>query len=352
MKKFLILSLAASLTCSISFAKIWRVNNNPGVSANFTSAQQAHDDANVLPGDTLYFEPSVTTYGNIIMEKSLSLIGSGYFLPQNPGLQYISETSALLDIILRPTANNSVISVNCRNLTDSADNVTITRCRIEYLIFTMADNCIVSNCFISTSINFIQAILFSPCRFYTCQNVAVYNNIILGGIEMGLRFYALCGTYYETPHSVTAFNNSISGGMNITGFAYNNITQFIHTDNSTIATNNIFTGAQNLSYRTNSLPGGSYNNIELESGNSNQFSVPVSSLFTSISIPVDTAWRLLPACVAFGAGTSGMDCGATGGSNPYVFGLQPAIPAIYKLNVAPQPSGNSIGVTISTRSNN
>ena len=69
MKKLLLLSVAATLTCSLSFAKIWRVNNNIGITANFTTLQAAHDGA--AAGDTVYLESSPTSYGGLNCTKKL-----------------------------------------------------------------------------------------------------------------------------------------------------------------------------------------------------------------------------------------------------------------------------------------
>ena len=77
------LLLATLLISSISFAKVWRVNNNPGASANFTTANDAMLSSSVLDGDTIYFEASnidYSTFQGVGIYKQLTLIGTGYFL--------------------------------------------------------------------------------------------------------------------------------------------------------------------------------------------------------------------------------------------------------------------------------
>ncbi|HUR10478.1 MAG TPA: hypothetical protein VM012_03875, partial [Flavitalea sp.] len=48
-----------------SYAKIWRLNNNAGVAADFTTLQSAHNSASVGNGDTLHLEGSPTSYGSL-----------------------------------------------------------------------------------------------------------------------------------------------------------------------------------------------------------------------------------------------------------------------------------------------
>lgn len=357
MKQLFLLAMMAFTLSNSGFAKIWRVNNNVGVTADFTSAQQAHDAAAVLAGDTLYFEHSAASYGNLIMTKGLKLIGLGAFLSQNPGLQYSLNSSYLGNITLRPTATNTLISVNCLNISDTADNLTVMRCQAGVVTFEGAKNGTVGNCFLGGVVFNVRFIGAPNCQVFGCSGMFLYNNIINGPVgQQALAYlpqqYGGCGTEWVMPHSVVAGNNTINGGMSITGYAYNNIFNSLNTDGGTIVTNNIFISPQSGSFRTVFLPGTNSSSSIIESGNSNQFGIPLANIIASSPGSIDTLWRLKANSPALGAGTSGTDCGATGGSNPYRFGAQPAIPTVYKLNVAPVPTGNTIGVTISTRSNN
>ncbi|MEO7309337.1 MAG: hypothetical protein ABIX01_02990 [Chitinophagaceae bacterium] len=355
MKKFFFLSVAATLICSLSFAKIWRVNNNPGFSANFVTAQQAHDSVAVLAGDTLYFEHSGTTYGNLTMTKRLTIIGAGDYLYANPGLQYSIEPPRLTEVVMRSTATNSYFSITCKILTDSADNVTITRSRILTDINMAAvSNCTISNCFIGGTVS-IQAITLSnPCGLRGCVGLSIVNNIVLGAITQGaIGYSSLCiGGQVLFPHSVAVINNSVSARISINGTAYNNIYGTMRVSGGTPVNNNISTSGQSGTERE-TWPGSAQTFTTIESGNGNQYSQTLANIYATGPALVDTSYRLKPlTSPALGAGTGGVDVGATGGINPYRFGLTPAIPAIYKLNIAPAANGNSIGVSVSTRSNN
>ena len=191
-----------------------------------------------------------------------------------------------------------------------------------------------------------------------CTGLSIYNNIINANCsEDAVAFWwpsynSNCGQTWVMPHSVTAFNNSFSSFLNLNGSIYNNICSQLITDGSSLVSNNVFYNPQTNCTRTTYLPGANTSSVVLESGNGNLFSVSQNSLFTGTNFNPDTSWHLKPTAVAIGAGTGGVDAGATGGTNPYVFGAQPAIPAIYKLNVAPAANGSTISVTTSTRSNN
>ena len=56
--------------------KSWRVNNIPGIDADFTSLSDAVGAA--AAGDTIYMESSPNNYGGAIFEKKLFVFGTGY----------------------------------------------------------------------------------------------------------------------------------------------------------------------------------------------------------------------------------------------------------------------------------
>ena len=86
MLAFISLSLHASAT-------VRRVNSAPGSSAAYSTVQAAHDAAS--PNDTLYLEASAFGYGILSATKKLVILGSGYFLSQNPQTQAIYSGSTI-----------------------------------------------------------------------------------------------------------------------------------------------------------------------------------------------------------------------------------------------------------------
>lgn len=84
MRKALLLLLILPVCLTSSYGTIWRINNSDGINANFTTIQEAHNEA--VAGDTLYIEGFLNIYdgtSTIKIEKPLVLIGPGYFLGEN-----------------------------------------------------------------------------------------------------------------------------------------------------------------------------------------------------------------------------------------------------------------------------
>ena len=91
-KLFLVATVIVAMSVNLN-AAIWRVNNIAGVNADFTTIQAAHNAANA--GDTIYLEPSAGNYGNLTATKRLVIIGPGYFLAENEGLQANHTSSTI-----------------------------------------------------------------------------------------------------------------------------------------------------------------------------------------------------------------------------------------------------------------
>jgi hypothetical protein len=147
--------------------------------------------------------------------------------------------------------------------------------------------------------------------------------------------------------SATITNNVIkaiyNGGANMN--IYNSIFQNnIINKSSLTSTFTNCTVANNLGPAANSLP----------VGNGNVNSVNMVNVFVNPNGTDDQSFKLQTsgANPAAGSGVGGIDCGAFGGSSAFKNALQPAIPSIYKLSAPVTPSGSSMTVTFSTRSNN
>ena len=75
MKKYLILFLILAFTSLSLDARIITVSNNPAIPAQYTNLQEAIDNADV--GDTIFVHQSSTNYGNIVVNKKITLLGQG-----------------------------------------------------------------------------------------------------------------------------------------------------------------------------------------------------------------------------------------------------------------------------------
>ena len=179
----LLLSVAVLLfTTHRAAAKIWRVNNksnyngiafwgeNYGGTAAypvFAQINQAVTFGIVNSGDTLHIEGSTVTYSFGTITKRLVIIGTGYFLTDNPATSNTTLPSKIEYIVFNPGSQGSQLLgfdvVNNGNNADgyvyvSVNDITVKRCRIEravrfetlltdvYIIQNFFPNTIVSNC--------------------------------------------------------------------------------------------------------------------------------------------------------------------------------------------------------------
>jgi hypothetical protein len=304
---------------NLSSAKIWRVNNNTGIAADFTTAQAAHDGASA--GDTLHFESSLTSYGSLAMTKRLVLVGLGEFLNVNPNQQATSIAPYLETVsVFNAAAAGSIFMVTIMYLNIIAvPDLVVQRCYIGNRIDAAnADNLVIRNCYFYNGININSG----------STNVLFHNNILKGGITM------------DNSSAATILNNVISLDGNSSNIA-----------NSVFRSNIFVTGG------ASSLAGSTVeNNLapdnSIPAGNGNQQSVNMNNVFINYSTLLDKDLQLKPGSPAIGTGYGGIDAGAFGGASPYVLAMQPNVPAIYKLNAPPTVSGNTMTVVISTKTNN
>ena len=318
MKKVYVLSVFL-LLFSFAEAKIWRVNNNTGIIADFITAQAAHDGA--VAGDTLHFEPSLTSYGGMTMTKRLILIGVGDFLNINANQQASGIAATLNDFsITNAGAAGSVIMVSFVYMNISAvSNIVVQRCFIGNRIDgNDADNLVVRNCYFNNTINIMSG----------SSNVLFHNNIVRGHLNM------------DGTSSATILNNV----MGING-------NFTTIYNSIVRSNILVMGGLGTGINS-TLENNLASDATIPSGNGNQQNVNMTNVFVNHNTGNDKDLMLKAGSPAIGAGYSGVDAGVFGGASPYVLSVQPNVPAIYKLNAPPSVSGSTMTVVISTKSNN
>ena len=324
MKKLICLTVLSAIAFTLH-AKIWRINNKPGVSADFTTAQLAHDNASVLAGDTLHLEPSLNSYGNLSMSKRLVVIGIGYFLAENPGNQAASTPSYIGSLNCYPGSENSVIMIYITTYAAVyTSNITIQRSYItQFIDMDNADNSVIKNCFINQHISLIGG----------SENVIIANNLVGNHIAV------------QNTSSASILNNvfniNSSTGSSIYNAVFrNNIIKHASASFSSTAS----TVENNLAANASALP----------AGNGNQNSINMATVFVNPSGFVDKDYLLQTGGgnPAIGGGIGGVDCGAFGGTTPFKLAMQPPVPGIYKLQAASTMVGNTLNITISTKSNN
>ena len=326
MKQFFLLSVAATLTCSISFAKVWRVNNNGGVAANFTSAQAAHDATAVLAGDTIHLEPSIISYGGLSTQKRLTWISTGGFLSNYPNEQFSPNAGRIDGLTAVGGSSNSVFHIFINGAANiDANNIRLDRCFVAGSInlggyqTATGTALVVINCWVQDNVSINQG-----------NNNIVTNNIIGNTIN---------GTNALTVYTHNVINAISAGAATVVNaIVENNI--FNKTSSAYTFTN--CTVQFNMSCAAAILP----------AGGNNQNSVAMANVFVNNSGTFDGAFVLKAGSPAIGAGSAGADMGAFGGGSTFKLALQPAIPAIYKIQAPAAPAGNTLNVTFSTKSNN
>ena len=315
----------ALLFCNISFAKIWRVNNSTGVAADFTTAQAANDAVTVLAGDTIHLEPSATLYGSLVTNKRLTWISTGAFISIHPGEQANLNPGTVNYLTVNLGSANSVFSIS--SLGDyqiTTNSIRLERCYGAsniYISNAGSNNCVIINCYIKGSLNLNSG-----------TNQIITNNIFEGQMTTGATI------------SATITNNvfnAVSGGSNST--IYNSTLQNNIINKTTIYNYTNCLVEYNMSASTTSLP----------AGNNNQNTVVMTTVFNNASGNTDFDFNLKVGSPAIGAGTPATtDMGAYGGTSPFKYAVVPAVPAIYKILAPSAPSGNTMSVIFSTKSNN
>lgn len=341
MKKAILLVLMGA-AINFAHAKIWRVNNVPGVAADFTTAQAANDAA--AAGDSIYLESSPAVYGDVITAKKLVWIGLGNLLESNPGLQFHKNVGALANIRINPGAEGSVYQISVIGAGNQYGNVeiycadiTLLRCYIISTVYVggSANHITITQCYLNVGSGTFNTQPSTPQFAFTYTNNIIRTNQVL---------------INQNCYQVT-FNNNV---LITNGNAPNNSNII---DNATIS-NNIFYGVSTTNLFDGSYPSNVTNNLWVSMTNpnfvgkdGNIFEATLANVFVG-GASTDGQYKLAVNSPAIGAGAGNVDMGAFGGANPYVVAMIPAIPTIYQLSVPANATGNTLPCTVSTRANN
>jgi len=357
MKKFLLLSVAATIICSISFATIRRVGYfGPALAGvDYSTFQEAHNAATA--GDTIMMQPG-SRFGSATMTKQLVVIGPGYFLSQNAALQAnplgMDSTSAELITISNASANGSSF-LGC---TFTNNSISITGTGVSNINFIRCWFNGVPGGGSNPSFKFNQNInnfLFQQCAFkgdiiQTVNSASVATNMAF----LNCLFYSMPNTdvnYPITfsgsqPHSGIIQNCVLAAGLNAPLYLQ---LQGIWTINNCITNNpnGYFIGA-GLSYQ-NCIG----TSTQFPLGNGNLQNQTWANIFT-LTGSTDAQYTLQAGSPAIGAGIGGTNCGIFGGTTPYRLSGIPSVPTLYSIS-SPQgntPTVNTVQINLSTRSNN
>lgn len=333
-------------------AKIWRVNNNPGVNADFSDVQSAINSSSVLANDTIHIEASSTNYNFITLNKSLVFLGVGYFLnpadptiPGNADLQVATTGSRIGGISFNTGSQGSRFvgitftgSVSFSGLTGTV-NISFEKC-----LFASGSalqpgggnysGLIVRKCFFDGSVISQSSGSLSD---FICENNIFRGNSINVSAATGSNNIVRNNSFVTAGGSMVLNNCYVANNI----FGYFGIISFT---NCTVK-NNLF----QQTAASQPVPGTATGNV---------FNVNMATVYVGTG-SYDARYQIQPGSAADNAGVTvgavvSPDCGAYGGTDPYRLSGIPNVPSIYGLT-APNsfPAGtDSMNVTISTRNNN
>jgi hypothetical protein len=329
-------------------AKIWRVNNNTGVNADFADFPAAVTGASA--GDTIYLESSATTYNGTSVAKKLVIIGTGYYLSGthlNPNTQANTNPSTLSYVYFVSGSAGSVLSgMTISSQLMLGDNaITIERCNTgtSYLYLGYTGN--------SNNDTIRQNVLYIISGYsatYGATNTLIYNNIITYGVNFTADISGITGYLINNDIGSTTYG---AANISASNFTIQNNILYAPALGTYAATNVYFNNIVSTSSATSNIP----------TGNANVFSV---TDFTTVFVgwgadasnySPDGDFVLASGSPASGAGAlngTSVDCGAFGGPAPYILSGMPSIPSIYALTAPTQVNAGtaSINVTISAAS--
>jgi len=352
-KSILMTCAATALVALQADAKIWRVNNN-GYNADFAQINQAVSDPNVLAGDTLYVEGSTVTYNNGIITKTLTIMGAGYYLADNPKTSNNGLISQMQEIKFNTGSENSQLIGMCVNSSLGIDinvsNITIRRNWISSNIALQENisNITIAQNYFENSNSSSSAVTSSSLGFPT--NVRFNNNIVKRPLVIA----------DNTTYTFLECNNNIfdlavvpTSGYSLQFYAASFKNNILVNSSASVKINGItdFTATPNAAVSHNI---GTSSVVHFGTANDNLVISNISSIWnTATAASPDGKYQLANNSAASGSGYAGVDRGAFGGaavSNRYTLsGLAP-IPVIYEVStsgVATPSTG--LDITIKSR---
>ncbi len=342
-----ILAAAAVILMTVGAkATVHTVNNGVINGGQFTNLQTAIDAATA--GDTIYVHGSPNTYGDITLNKRLTLVGAGYYLTGTVNNFPSMVTNLYLDTIqfFNGASGSKIIGIAC--------NGSITH-NWPYSYFP--SNIFISRCYTASTVslfnNFIiENSLLGGISIRT-QNGVVRNNILgvidgtsqIGTIASGVIFdhNIFNGSYSISNISYATFTNNIFFFCGVASSSWSNVNNCIFTKNMTF---------DNLS---STLPFGS----NTGSGNiattmpTYQFN---NTLTVGNSTPWTVNWTLKATSSGKNAATDGTDIGIYGGSYPMknLTGASNLIPQMTLMNISNTsiPLNGTLNVNFKSRKQN
>lgn len=332
MKKPILFLLIILLGTASLNAAIWRVNNMPDNNANFTTLTDAVEAAS--DGDIIYIEGTGLQYdeGTIILTKSLTFYGSGYYLLENEDTQanhYPAELGMSIEIGTGGEGSSFYgLTFQGWHIYVGTSDITFERCFIKCETRLHASDQAISNFMMRQCI--MNENLWIWTMYHNSSNITFVNNIFYDGLTLGsdIANYIVKNNvfvgHYSGLGAVNSViqNNIVDGGIPCDA-----------SDNNLVENNLIGTGE---------MPGTGANNIG---------GIDLADIFVDFpdgaNTSPDAMYMLKEGSQAAGYGIGGIDCGIFDGPFPYVLSGLPSIPRIYEANIS--SSGTSQGLRVSIK---
>ncbi len=321
-----------------SAQNVLRVNNTAGVNAPFTTLAAAITAAGV--NDIIMLESSVTSYGNIVIAKKVTIVGPGYLLNENLGFQTTAIPATIRTMTLNAGAEGTTVSGVTFHVTPAGG---------DCLTINGVSNVTISNCYwvntrmvltgTANNLAFIGNYLTGVNAFTATYTGTIFTNNYIAG---------LIGNTAASPFTIT---NNVIGGNN--GAMSGN--ELLNCD----VRNNIFTGSAPIFNGTASL---FKNNVFVATGlnasvtadGTNMLGAVLANIFLGFAgNTTDTQWKLKAGSPAIGFGESGVDCGMYGGATPYrTSGIKTGQPTVTNFSSpASVPQNGTLNVKVSAKVN-
>ena len=264
----------------------WRISDRTDIDVDFHSIEEAMKDERVQNGHTLYIERG-TNLGNAEITKSVNVIGPGYDFADD-------SRNAKVDFVIINAENAKIVGLQILNVVVCNNNVNIENCHITNSVLGNEtsyenDNCVIKSCFIDGSV-------YGRGEDGTFE-WTLTNNIIKGGV-------------YNFEEMILNHNTIVNGD-----YALNNV------NGSTITNNVLFNTLLSSAPMNNCLDNEYAKNIVSNTCNTgDEQKCETLEKIISCTGHANSEDYYTPVGYSIGYSTDGTDCGAFGGSNPYVKG--------------------------------
>ena len=275
----------------------WRISDRTDIDVDFHSIEEAMKDERVQDGHTLYIERG-TNLGYAEITKSVNVIGPGYDLADE-------SKNAKIDELLINAEGATIVGLVCYDIYVNNKNISIKNCKINNVYGNNTNNdndfCSIHSCFIDGCVQGFSSEGFT-------FDWTLTNNIMTGSSMGGIK---------DLEDATIDHNTIFSGSTNC--YPLYEIVSSTVTNN--IAYSNYFNQWEYPVDCLEKVSGSdmSYNIVSFGEYEGNKAQ---NDLRQIISCTGDASSEdyYTPVGYSLGYSTDGTDCGAFGGSEPYVKG--------------------------------